>query len=204
MNFIKSKRILKGKSAWEKPDPIVISIANGGNRPTHYLCGDALIAWSSTRKVTALPLPCLSSVCAGAGARHSESGCPGAPAATNRRCRGAARPREPRGAGEGEGAALSVGLGGARGEAGTKAEGADFVLFFFFSLPPLVVFFPPANPLGATLAKRDAFFIQPPRPGSVKLHFFSEALLRGKKIRSHGSPNALSCGVLFCRHTLCF
>lgn len=68
-----------------------------------------------------------------------------------------------------------VGLGGGRGEARTKAEGG----YYFFFFPPSFFFFffcPPANPLGATLARQDAFFIQPPRPGSVKLHFFSEAL----------------------------
>lgn len=162
-----------------------------------------MIAWSSTRKVTALPSPCLSSVCAGAGARHSESGCPGAPAATNRRCRGAARPREPRGAGEGEGAALSVGLGapGARPE--QKQRVLILVLFFFFITPPCV-FFSSRKPTWRYFSKARCIFHPATAAWFCQAPFLLRSSFKGKKIRSHGSPNALSYGVLFYRHTLCF
>ena len=149
-----------------------------------------MIAWNSTSKVTALPLPCMSvgvcNACARVRPRESESGCPGSLLDTNCLCREAARPRETRDAG---GPLRSPGIhGGVRGWGGREARGAARAAwnkrrgragFPFFSLYIYIYIYTyiyTANQLGATLAKRDAFFIQPSRPGSVKLHFFSEAL----------------------------
>lgn len=158
-----------------------------------------MIAWNSPSKVTAPALPCLSvGVCP-----LCVCGCVSEGAAGGLR---EPPSEELRGHGSRGERGKEKGL---RGKPEQKQR--VVILFHFIVLirPSTPVFFPPANPLGATLAKRDAFFIQPPRPGSVKLHFFSEALLRGKKkerkkIRSHGSPNAFSCGVIFCCHILRF
>lgn len=144
-----------------------------------------MIAWNSTSKVTALPLPCMSvgvcSACARVRPRESESGCPGSLLDTNCLCRGAARPRETRD----EGGQLRraprrcAGPGGSGGAGRSESsleqkERVGWISLFFFLYIDVHIYI--ANQLGATLAKRDAFFIQPSRPGSVKLHFFSEAL----------------------------
>lgn len=127
------------------------------------------------------------SVCAGAGARALPGGLREPPS------------EELRGLGSRGERGKEKGLGGEPEQKQRVMILFPFILFYFIiSISPHpCVFFPPANPLGATLAKRDAFFIQPPRPGSVKLHFFSEALLRGKKKLEATDRQMLLVVVLF-------
>lgn len=141
-----------------------------------------MIAWNSTSKVTALPLPCMSvgvcnvRVCDRGRAKVAGWGHCETQIVFAEELRGLGRHGVQGKRGDLFSPGLRrpcVGLGGP-GRSWNKSRGWLIFLFpspFFFFFP-----LPFANPLGATLARQDAFFIQPPRPGSVKLHFFSAAL----------------------------
>lgn len=145
-------------------------------------------------------------VCASEGERKR---LPGALLDTNRLCRGAARPRETRGAGEGVGGPLSpglprrsVGLGGP-GRNWNKSGGW---VFFFFLIFPLF-FFSSHKPTWCYFSKGRRIFHPATAAWFCQAPFLLRSSLKGKKkktFRIHGSPIALSCWVIFLPSFLSF
>lgn len=136
-----------------------------------------MIARNSPSKVTALPLPCLSvGVCplCVCGRGDEAQRAPGAP--------GAARPREPRGAGQGE-AELCPGWGGAR-RSRNKAEGGDFIIFYFIIPPPLPVcfiFFSSRKPTRRYFSKARCIFHPATAAWFCQAPFLLRSSFKGKK-----------------------